>query len=183
MIIKSKKHSSELIKKLDLNRVPEILLDEYDYDKISAFCDKYKEPLYILRDLESANGMYFFCKSKSECLENAKEYKGRFSLAVSCSSYEGKILLGDIMIGDNRVVIGARNDPLSHHRNIYDKPCICLDTDWDDKRLWKVDGVEKLFNYILSKKLFNVVVEFVVYDRKVGINQDEVLIVELRTDY
>ena len=183
MDIYSKRHSSELIEKLNLNRVPEILLKKYDEKQISEFCDRYQEPVYILRDLDSPNGMFFVCRSKIECLENAKNYPGQFSLAVSYSSYTGKVLLGDIMISNNRVVIGARNDSASHHRNIYENPCINLSTDWDDKRLWKVDGVEQAFNYLLNKNIFDVVVEFVVYDKKVGVNQDNVLIVELRSKY
>ena len=183
MNVMSKKHSSELISKLNLNRVPEILIEKYDENKIDEFCKKYQEPVYILRDLDSPSGLFFVCKSKKECIENAKNYPGHFSLAVSYSSYTGKVLLGDIMISNNRVIIGARNDAASHHRNIYENPCINLDTEWDDKRLWRVDGVEKVFNYLLSKNILDVVVEFVVYDKKVGVNQDNVLIVELRSKY
>lgn len=183
MEVKSKRHSSELIRDLNLNRVPEMILDKYDASKIEDFCNQYQEPVYILRDLDSPSGMFFVCKSKEECLKNAKNYPGHFSLAVSYSSYTGKVLLGDIMIDNNRVVIGARNDSASHHRNIYENACINLDTDWDDKRLWKVHGVEKVFNYVLSKNIFNVVVEFVVYDKKVGVNNEDVLIVELRSKY
>ena len=104
-------------------------------------------------------------------------------MAVSCVSYTGKILLGEVMIKNNRIIIGARNDKDSHHRNIYDNPCINLDTDWDDKRLWKVNGVEDLFNYLVSKKLFDVIVEFVVYDHGVGTHNNNVLVVELRSNY
>lgn len=183
MEIMSKRHSSEMIKKLNLNRVPEIVLDKYDEEAISSFCDEYLAPIYLLRDLSIPNGKYFFCKSKQECLENAKYYTNEFSLCVSCASYEEKILLGDIMISNNRVLIGARNDKESHHRNIYEKPCINLDTDWNDKRLWRIDGVSEVFNYLLSKNVIDVIVEFVVYNKEVGINKNRVLIVELRSKY
>ena len=163
--------------------MPEIVLHEYDECKISLFCDTYVEPVYMLRDLSNPNGKYFICKSKKECLENAKYYTGEFSLCVSYASYEGKILLGDIMISNNRVVIGARNDKESHHRNIYENPCINLDTEWDDKRLWRVDGVNEVFDYLLSKNVLDVLVEFVVYDKEVGVNNNRVLIVELRSKY
>lgn len=183
MQVNSKRHSSELIKQLGINGAPEITMDVYDKDKIEMFCNKYPEPVYILRDLDNPSGMFFVCRSKDECLENAKKYTGTFSLAVSCVSYEGKILLGEVMIKNNRIIIGARNDKESHHRNIYDNPIINLDTDWDDKRLWKVEGIELLFNYLVSKKLFDVIVEFVVYDHKVGTHNNEVLVVELRSNY
>ena len=183
MIVKSKRHSSELIKQLNLNGVPEILFKEYDANAIEMFCDKYQEPVYILRDLDSPSGMYFICKSKQECIDNAKNYKGQFSLAVSCVSYTGKVLLGEIMISNNRVVIGARNDKDSHHRNIYDNPCIRLDTNFDDKRLWQTHGVEDLFNYLVNKNIFDTIVEFVVYDHPVGVHGNNVLVVELRSNY
>ena len=183
MEILSKRQSVEIIKKLDLNRVPEIILNEYDEGAINLFCDTYVDRVYMLRDLSSPSGKYFACKSKKECLENARYYKGEFALCVSYESYEGKVLLGDIMISNNRVIIGARSDKESHHRNIYENPCINLDTDWDDKRLWRVDGVKEVFDYLLSKHILDVFVEFVVYDRNVGVNNNCVLIVEMRSKY
>lgn len=183
MEVKSKKHSSELIKKLKLNGVPEEIFTNYNSQAIEKFCDTNPANTYILRDLDSLSGKFFVCKNKQECLDNAKEYKGNFSLAVSCFAYDGRILLGEVMISNNRIIIGARNDKEAHHRNIYDNPCINLDTDWDDKRLWKVKGVEDLFNYLTDKKIFDTIVEFVVFDRNVGVYNHNVLVVELRTRY
>ena len=59
---------------------------------------------------------------------------------------------------------------------VYHKYC-------DDERLDKVKGVEEVFNYLISKKIFDTIVEFVVYDHDVGIYNNKVLIVELRTNY
>lgn len=183
MKVKSKKHSSELIKQLGLNGVPEATFKTYDVQAIENFCNENPANTYILRDLDNPSGKFFVCKSKQDCIENSKEYSGNFSLAVSCFAYDGRILLGEAMLSNNRIVIGARNDLLAHHRNIYDNPCINLDTNWDDKRLWKVPGVEDLFNYLASKSLYDVIVEFVVYDHKVGVENNNILIVELRSDY
>lgn len=183
MEVKSKRHSSELIKQLEINGVPEIIFTTYDAAKIEIFCELNPASVYVLRDLSNPSGQYYICKSKQECIDNAKNYNGAFSLAISCVSYEGKVLLGEIMISNNRVMIGARNDKESHHRNIYDNPCINLDTTWDDKRLWKVAGVEDLFNYLTAKNIFDTIVEFVVYDHKVGTQNNNVLVVELRSKY
>ena len=60
------------------------------------FCDKYVVSRYILRDLENPIGQYYFCKSKEECVDYAKNYKGAFSLGVSCFAYKNIVLLGDI---------------------------------------------------------------------------------------
>ena len=38
-------------------------------------------------------------------------------------------------------------------------------------------------NYIVIHNLYDVIVEYVVYDKPVGFNNDKVLITELRSDY
>lgn len=183
MIVRSKKHSSELIKRLGLNGVPEEVFTRYNRETIEYFCDSNPASKYILRDLDNPSGKYFICNSKDECINNAKEYNGAFSLAVSCFAYDDRILLGEVLISNNRIVIGARNDQGAHHRNIYDNPCINLDTDWDNKKLWTVNGVEEVFNYLTSKNIYDVIVEFVVFNHPVGLHNNRVLIVELRSNY
>ena len=74
MIIESKKHSSEIIKKLRLNGVPEFTFLDYDEEAINNFCKKYPSTKYILRDLDNPNGQYFFCKNVQECIDGAKKY-------------------------------------------------------------------------------------------------------------
>lgn len=183
MKILSKAHSASIIANLNLNRVPEVICKTYESSVIESFCDKYIEKKYILRDLENANGKYFFCYNKEECLSSAKEYLGAFSLAVSCFAYENIVLLGEICLTKDSVTIVGGNAKDIHHRNVYQKAIINTHTTLDDDKIWEVPGVEEIINYVVSHNLYDVIVEFVVYDKSIGLNKNKVLITELRSDY
>ena len=183
MKILSKKHSSEVIKNLNLNRVPEIVLSAYDQQSIIQFCKKYPSTKYILRDVDNPSGAYFFGKNVDECLESAKKYVGNFSLGISCFSYKNIVLLGEILLTKNGVTIVATDDGEVHHRNVYQKAIINTTTTLDNDKLWDVDGVETLIQYLVEHNVYDVIVEFVVYDQPVGVNNHKVLVVELRSDY
>ena len=183
MQIKSKKESSNLIKNLNLNRVPELVLNTYNENEITKFCEANKSNLYILRDLVNPNGSYYFCKTKEEVLKNAINYKGAFSLAISCFAYDNRILVGDILITKENITITARNDKDANHRNIYENPLINLTTTLEDDRLWSIKGCKEIITYVIDHNLYNIIVEFVVYNKNVGTNNEKVLIVELRTNY
>ena len=183
MKILSKAHSANIISKLNLNRVPEVICKIYETSVIQSFCDKYISKKYILRDLENPSGKYFFCNNKEECLSYAKQYLGAFSLAVSCFAYENIVLLGEILLTKDGVTIVGGNTKDINHRNAYQKSIINTCTTLNDDKIWEVDGVEDLIDYIVKHNLYDVIVEYVVYDKPVGINNEKVLIVELRSDY
>lgn len=181
--ITSKANSSTVINNLNLNRVHEIVCSIYDKGTIELLCDKNIASKYVLRDLENACGKYFICKSKEECVNCAKEYDGRFSLAVSCFAYSNIVLLGEVCLTKNGVTIVAGNAKDIHHRKVYEKAIINTTTTLDDNSFWEVDGVEDILGYVVKHNLYDVIVEFVVYDRPVGVNNEKVLIVELRSEY
>ena len=183
MKILSKKHSGQIIKKLNLNRVPEIVLTEYNAEIISNFCDNNASTKYILRDLDNTSGQFYFCLSKEECLNCAKAYTGNFSIAVSCFAYTNIVLLGEVLLTKNNITIIAGNHPKIHHRNANEYALINTITTLDDDKIWEVEGVEELVKYIVEHNLYDVIIEFVVYDKSVGTNKEKVLIVELRTEY
>lgn len=183
MKINSKKHSSDIIKKLNLNRVPEMVCYVFDEESLSAFCDKFPSIKYILRDVENASGTYFFCKDKQEVMDNARTYKGAFSLAVSCFAYKNIVLLGEIYLTKDSVIIVGGNEEGINHRNAYQKAIINKTTTLDDDEIWEIEGVSDLIKYLVDHNLYDVIVEYVVYDAPVGVNNEKVLIVELRSDY
>ena len=183
MKILSKKQSSEIIKKLGLNRVPEIILSQYDKDAICNFCNTHPSTKYILRDLDNPNGKYFSCKDKDECINNATNYIGNFSLAISCFSYNKIVLLGEILINKSQISLIARDDENANHRNIHENPKYNIITNIEDNKLWKIDGFEDIANCIIKHRLYDIIVEFVVYDKCVGTNNEKALIVELRSEY
>jgi len=183
MKIESKRHSADIIKKLRLNGVPEIVLYEYDKEAITNFCTKYPSTKYILRDLDSPAGKYYFCKDLKECVNNAKNYTGSFSLGVSCFAYKGLILLGEVLLTKEDITLIARTDEEANHRNIHDRADYNIHTTMEDNKLWDIPGCDLLIEYLIKHNLYDVIVEFVIYRDSVGVNKERVLIVELRSEY
>lgn len=184
MKIESKRHSSETIRRLRLNGVPELVLHEYDENAIVNFCNKYPSSKYIFRDLSTPNGKYYFASNIEECLSCAKTYESTFSIGISCFSYGGVILLGEILVSGNNITLVARTDDKATHRNIYEQSEInFVNTTMENDKLWAVPGFNDLIKYIIEHNLKDTIVEFVVFNHNVGINNEKVLIVELRSDY
>lgn len=184
MKIESKRHSAETIKRLRLNGVPEIVLHELDEQAIKNFCSKYPSTKYILRDLSTPTGKYYFASNLEECLNYSKTYDSTFSIGISCFSYGGVILLGEILVSNNNITLVARTDDKATHRNIYDQSEInFVNTTMEDDRLWEVPGFNDLIKYVIEHNLKDTIVEFVVFNHNVGVNNEKVLIVELRSDY
>lgn len=179
MKIINKQDSFQQIKKLGLNRVPEIIASKNDKQKVEEFLDKNKAAIYVLRDIKYAIGKTFFITSKEECMEKINLYDDLFSLAVSIKSYPGRILIGDIMVNGDNVELTYSLDENTTHRNLDNSIYSSLDKD----ELWEIPGFNELIKYITEKNLFNVIVEFAVYKNKVGTKKEKVLIVELRTEY
>lgn len=56
-------------------------------------------------------------------------------------------------------------------------------TDIFDKKLNHIPGFDIIYNYIIDHDLLDVIVEFAIYDKPVGIYKDQVIIFEIRTDF
>ncbi len=179
MKIANKQDSFNQIKKLGLNRVPEIIATKNDKQKVEEFFSIYKAPVYVLRDVKHAMGKTYFIHDKDECLKHIDEYKDFFSLAVSIKSYPGRVLTGDIYISGDNVELTYSTDPEATSRTLDQSIFATI----DDDRLWDVPGFSDLIKYVTANNLLDVIVEFAVYKSGVGTKKEKVVIVELRTDY
>lgn len=179
MKIANKQDSFNQIKKLGLNRVPEIIATKNDRQKVEEFFNKYKAPVYVLRDVKHAMGKTYFIHDKNECFKHIDEYNDFFSLAVSIKSYPGRVLIGDIYISGDNVELTYSIDPEATARTLDQSIFSTI----DDDRFWEVPGFSDLIKYITANNLFDVIVEFAVYKSGVGTKKEKVVIVELRTDY
>lgn len=179
MKILNKQDSFNQIKRLGLNRVPEIIATKQDREKVEQFLDKYKASVYVLRDVKHAMGKTLFLHSKEECLAHINDYDDLFSLAVSIKSYFGRVLTGDIFVNNDMVELTYSTDPEATHRNLEDSIYASI----DDDRLWNVPGFGDVMKYVTANNLMGVIVEFAVYRSGVGTKKEKVVIVELRTDY
>jgi len=188
MIIKTKKESIEKIKDLGLNYFQEEIFGVKDLDKIENFFNKNQANEYCLRDPERTNGKFFFIKNFEECKEKLKSYKNLVTVCVSSNEYdEDIVLLGDIKVtkefSGEIIDLTARTDKDADHRNIYKNPEYNLHTDLNNDVIWNVPGFSKLIRYITDHELYDVIVEFVVYDCPVGVNKENIAIFELRSDF
>ena len=100
---------------------------------------------------------------------------------------EDIILVGDIKvhrgIGADIIDLTARTDSEATQRNIYENPEYNFHTTIEDNKIWDVPGFSKIMRYITDHELYDVIVEFSVYDCKIGVNKENVVISELRTGY
>ena len=182
--VKNKEHSINLIKQMGLNSMPQSVLDKTDPEGIENFFKKNPAKEYVVRDIFSPMGKYKFVSGLEECLEYVSTIKAdRFCVSVSFRTIPGRILLGDIYVKDNMVSLSASKDSSANHRNIYDNPQIMLNCELFDDRLWDVPGFEKLIDYINRFNLYDIVVEFAIFNSKVGTKRENVVIIELRSDY
>ena len=188
IIIKDKKDSIAKIKQMGLNSFPQEVFEVGDLKGIKKFVDKYPNESFIMRSANKAKGDFFFVDNYDEAIEKLSHFEEEVTISVSMTPYkEDIVLLGDIVVkrdgGSEIVDMTARDDENATHRNIYQNPKYNFHTSIEDDRLWDISGFGKLIRYIADHELYNMIIEFVVYDCKVGINKENVVICEIRTGY
>lgn len=92
MKIANKQDSFNQIKKLGLNRVPEIIATKNDRQKVEEFFNKYKAPVYVLRDVKHAMGKTYFIHDKNECFKHIDEYNDFFHLPFQLNPIRAECL-------------------------------------------------------------------------------------------
>lgn len=186
--IKNKQDAIMKMKELRLNYMPLDFFAVDDKEGIKRFFGKYDAEEYILRDTSKAKGQYFYVKTFEEAEGLLKKFKDEVTVGVSYRPFaEDQVLVGDIKVTRNAfgdsVDITARTDSAATQRNIYEEPEYNLHASLEEDRVWQIPGFSKIMSYISEHELYNVIIEFIVYDCKVGINRENVLICEIRTDF
>lgn len=179
-ISKNKADSRRLITALGLNSVPEKFFDKNDAGGIREFFKNNKSSLYVLRDAEYSSSKYEYVKTAEECVEKAKDFSGKVIVAVSINAFKNKLLLGAIEVAGDTVRICATENSKLDHRTMYSDAEYNFTANLFDKKLNKIPEFDFLIGYIYQNQLFNITVEFTIYDRPVGTNQERILINELR---
>lgn len=187
--IKDKKDSINKMKELRLNYFPLQVFDVEDIDGIQKFFDDNPAEEYVLRSPNKTNGNFFYVENFEKAKEKLSYFTNEVTVDVSYRPYkEDIILVGDIKVhkgydGVDMVDLTARTDSEATQRNIYENPQYNLHTTIEDNKLWNIPGFSKIMRYISDYGLYDVIVEFSVYDCKIGVNKDNVVISELRTAY
>lgn len=180
-IVRNKKESRDLIQQLGVNRVPEIFVNKNDVEEIERFFLNNKADLYVIRHSEKASAHYEYVNNFDEFKKVANRFDNEIIIAVSINSYKNKILLGAIEVDKERVRLCATSKPELDHRTMYNGTAeYMIDTDIFDRKLANIPEIDYLMDYIQRYDMFGVTIEFTIYDRAVGINQERIIINEIR---
>lgn len=184
MKISSKIESMEAIKKLKLNRFPEELFKCGEEEKVKKFINKYRYPLYAIRDRANSNGVFKLAVPFEKVLESIKEYN-LFSINVSSLNYEkNQIITGEVEVLSNEdVYLTLSTNKSASARSATISPTYNMKTNIYDKKLKKIPGFFDIYYYIIEHNLVDVIVEFAYFDIPVGVNKEHIIIYEIRTEY
>ena len=104
---------------------------------------------------------------------------------MSSANYiENQLLVGEIeILSSGEVYATLSVDPSASVRDALKNPTFNYSTDIFDKKLSQIPYFDLIYEYIISHNLQDVIVEFALFDTKVGINNENIVIYELRTNY
>lgn len=184
MIIKNKLESINKINELDLNKFPEQLFRENEETKVQKFLDSNPAKFYAIRDKSKAGGIFKLKVDYDKVLDEIKGYS-LFTINVSSANYvDNQLLVGEIEILSNGDVYAILSvDPAASVRDALSNPTFNLKTNIFDKRLNKIPHFDYIYNYISKNNLYDVIVEFALFNKEVGIKNEKVIVYELRTHY
>ena len=108
-----------------------------------------------------------------------------FTINVSSANYvENQLLVGEIeILSDGEVYATLSVDPTASVRDALRNPTFNLKTDIFDKELNRIQHFDLIYQYIITHNLQNVIVEFALFDKEVGIRKERIIVYELRTHY
>lgn len=184
MIINNKLESIAKINELGLNKFPEKLFRENEEPKVQEFINKYPAEFYAIRDKSKAGGIFKLKVDYNKVLDEIKGYN-LFTINVSSANYvDNQLLVGEIEFLSNEEVYAILSvDPTASVRDALSKPTFNLKTNIFDKWLNKIPHFDYIYQYISNNNLYDVIVEFALFDKEVGIKKEKVIVYELRTHY
>lgn len=184
MLIKNKLESMKKIGELGLNKFPEQLFKAGEQEKVKEFLTCYPAQYYAIRDKSKAGGIFKLKVAANDVLAEINDYD-LFTINVSSANYvENQLLVGEIEILSNGEVYATLSvDPTASVRDALRNPTFNLKTDIFDKKLNRIPHFDFIYEYIITHNLQNVIVEFALFDKEVGIRKERIIVYELRTHY
>lgn len=184
MFIKNKLESMKKISELGLNKFPEQLFKAGEQENVREFLTCYPAKYYAIRDKSKAGGIFKLKVAANDVLAEINDYD-LFTINVSSANYvENQLLVGEIQILSNGEVYATLSvDPTASVRDALRNPTFNLKTDIFDKKLNKIPHFDLIYEYIITHNLQNVIVEFALFDKEVGIRKERIIVYELRTHY
>lgn len=180
-MIKNKQESDFKIKKLGLNRMLEGVFTKETIVELPNFLNAYPYPFYNLRDKSVSGGKFLYKVTAEDILKQSKNYNV-FSVYESLALADEKLVLqGDIKLSKDFTLISSLSDIKGiSNRIAMQNPIYQLDLDLKEKKEPEIKGLNKVIDYIVEHELFEMIVEFSLFDIPVGINHENIIIWELR---
>ena len=184
MIITNKFESIDIINNFELNKFPEQLFVKNEEAKVQEFLYNYPADFYAIRDKSKAGGVFKLKVAYNDVLDEIKDYD-IFTVNVSSANYvDNQLLVGEIEILSNGEIYAILSvDPAASVRDALSNPTFNLKTNIFDKKLNSIPCFDFVYQYISDNDLYDVIVEFALFNKNVGIKQEKIIIYELRTHY
>lgn len=185
MIIKNKIESMNKINELGLNKFPEQLFKRNEEKKVKEFLQNYPAQYYAIRDKSKSGGTFKLKVNYNKVLNEIEDYD-LFSINVSSANYvNNQLLVGEIeFLSNNEVYATLSIDPSASVRDALSNPTFNVKTSiFDDALITKIPHFNIIYNYIIEHNLKDIIVEFALFDKDVGIKKEKVIVYELRTHY
>ncbi len=185
MKISNKLESYNKIKNLKLNQFPEKVFSYGQENSVKEFLKKYPAKYYALRDKSKTGGITDHKIKYEDVLEKIKVYKGLFTINVSSYNYqENQLLIGEILVSGNNIsFLGSTNNTYSGRDANLNPDFNIVTNIFNEQELNKIPYFDTIYKYIIEHNLENVIVEFALFNKPVGVNKENIIIYELRTEY
>lgn len=185
MIIRNKLESIKTIDQLGLNRFEEQLFIEGQTHEVKKFILENPAKYYAIRDRSKSSGVFKLKVDYNKVLEEICDYN-IFTINVSSANYvDSQLLVGEIeFLSYHEVYATLSMNPSFSVRDALSQPDYNLKTDiFDNKMLNKIPHFDYIYEYVVDHHLEDIVVEFALFDKEVGIKKEKVIVYELRTHY
>lgn len=185
LIIKNKLESISKINELGLNKFPEEMFKKGEEEKVLQFLKDYPAKYYAIRDKEKAGGVFKLKVVRDKVLEEIQNYNV-FTINVSSANYvENQLLVGEIQILSNDEVYATLSvERGSSVRDALENPFFNIKTTiFDDKTLNNIPHFNTIYSYVIEHDLQDLIVEFSLFNKEVGIKKEKIVVYELRTHY
>lgn len=184
MKITNKIESYKLIKELKLNHLPERIFKAGQTENVINFMKEFPADFYAIRDKSKSGGIFKLKVSAQQVFEEIKGYS-LFSINVSSANYvKNQKLVGEILIDGTNVNAVLSTNPEHSVRDALRNPTFnFVSTIFDNNLLDNVPCFDEVYKYIADHNLNGVIVEFAYFDKPVGLNNEQIILFEIRTDY
>lgn len=184
MIINNKIESLEKIIELNLNKFPEKIFKKGDVNEILDFIKIYPAEFYAIRDKSKSCGNFKLKVPRDKVIEEISNYD-LFTINVSSANYEeNQLLVGEVEFFKNGDVYCCVSTSQKYSvRDACKNPDFNLKTNIFDKTLNDIPYIDDVYDYISRNELYDVIVEFSLFSKTVGVYNENIIIYEIRTHY